>query len=156
VPESLEAKLVLAGTFDSPELEEEVRKLPGWSRIEAIGQQSRQNVATTVLSQARLGLVLYHPEQTISTLNPTSCLSICLLVFRLSLPISLYGEIIESTKCGLLVNPLNPREIADAISYITNHREAQLMGNRGTEAVFKKYDWENESKTLLFMFERIL
>jgi hypothetical protein len=45
LPESLEAKLVLAGKFWPLELETEVRQMTGWRRVEFIGWQSSEETA---------------------------------------------------------------------------------------------------------------
>src|SRR5262249_32979877 len=61
IPEPFQAKLVLAGIFDPPELENELKTMPGWERVNFLGWQSRQGVAC-VLGEARVGSVLLHPE----------------------------------------------------------------------------------------------
>ena len=69
----------------------------------------------------------------------------------------LWKEIVEGNKCGLIVNPLDPEEIARAIEYLINHPdEARRMGKNGRRAVLEKYNWENESKKLLKLYEGLL
>jgi glycosyltransferase involved in cell wall biosynthesis len=61
LPDSLSARLVLAGRFGPPpELESELRQMPGWKRVEFVSWQSREWILN-LLAQARVGLVTFHP-----------------------------------------------------------------------------------------------
>jgi glycosyltransferase involved in cell wall biosynthesis len=64
--------------------------------------------------------------------------------------------IVSTTKCGLLVNHLDPKSIAQAIEYVLNHpQEAEQMGQRGREAVLNKFNWANEESKLLALYEEL-
>jgi glycosyltransferase involved in cell wall biosynthesis len=68
-----------------------------------------------------------------------------------------WKEILEDNHCGLVVDPLNPKEIARAIEYLLDHpEEASRMGENGRQAVKDKYNWEEEGKKLLDLYERLL
>ena len=65
----------------------------------------------------------------------------------------LWKEIVEGNKCGLTVNPLSPKEIAEAIRYLLAHpEEARKMGENGRKAVLEKYNWDNESRKLMVFY----
>jgi glycosyltransferase involved in cell wall biosynthesis len=69
----------------------------------------------------------------------------------------LWREIVNESGCGLLVDPFDPRAIADAISYVLdNPREAEAMGQRGRRAVEGLYNWGHEEKKLLALYEQLL
>ncbi|NPV51788.1 MAG: glycosyltransferase, partial [Candidatus Methanofastidiosum sp.] len=69
----------------------------------------------------------------------------------------LWNKIIMDSGCGLLVDPLNPKEIAEAIQWILEHPDqAETMGKRGQEAVFKRYRWDTEAEKLLNFYSKIL
>jgi len=69
----------------------------------------------------------------------------------------LWREIIEEAGCGLLVNPLNTRAIAEAIRWLLEHpSEAEKMGKRGQKAVFEYYNWEGEANKLFAFYDSIL
>jgi len=62
----------------------------------------------------------------------------------------LWREIVNGNRCGMVVNPQDPKEIAGAIQYLIEHpEEARKMGENGRKAVIEKYNWKNEGKTLI-------
>ncbi|NQV19051.1 MAG: glycosyltransferase [Armatimonadetes bacterium] len=68
-----------------------------------------------------------------------------------------WEKLINETNCGLCVDPLNPKEIADAIEYIINNPEiAKQMGKNGRKAVEEKFNWKNEEKKLFKIYKEIL
>lgn len=158
LPESLSnTRLVLAGEFSPPSLEAEVRCLPGWDRVEFLVWQDRASVAR-LLGEARIGLVLFHPVPNHVEAQPNKLfeyMSTGLPVIASDFP--LWREIVDGIGCGLLVNPLDPRAIAGAIQYLLTHPdEAEEMGRRGQEAVYKKYNWDVEKEKLLSLYRRLI
>lgn len=65
----------------------------------------------------------------------------------------LWKEIIEGNQCGICVNPLEPKEIAAAIDWLTQNPEAaEQMGKNGRKAVEEKYNWQNEEEKLINLY----
>jgi len=68
-----------------------------------------------------------------------------------------WRDLIEGNQCGLCVDPLNSKEILEAIKYlIANPKEAQKMGANGRRAVMERYNWEHEAKKLLQLYKELL
>ncbi len=66
-------------------------------------------------------------------------------------------KLILNIGCGIPVDPTNPKEIAKAIDYLIEQPdEAKKMGENGRKAVLEKYNWENEEKKLLRIYEELL
>jgi glycosyltransferase involved in cell wall biosynthesis len=64
-----------------------------------------------------------------------------------------WQEMVKSDRCGLLVDPLDPQAIADAIQWLLEHpEEAEAMGKRGQAAVRERFNWGIESRPLLDMY----
>jgi len=122
--------------------------------VEALGFVNRAGVKT-VATRSMGGLVLFHPEPNHINAQPNKIfeyMSAGIPVIASNFP--LWKEIVEGTKCDICVDPLNPKEIADAIRWVIEHtREAQAMGQNGRHAVVDKYNWERESKKLLMLYE---
>jgi len=65
-------------------------------------------------------------------------------------------EIVEESNCGILVDPTDPQEVADAIIYLMEHpKEAEEMGSNGRRAVEEKYNWENMERELLQIYAEL-
>lgn len=155
--ECVNARLVLAGPFESPYIEIAAKKLPGWSKVDCRGVVSRQEVYH-VMAQSCAGLLLFHPEPNHVNAQPNKMfeyMSAGLPVIASNFP--LWREIVENVGCGLLVDPLNPQEIADAMRWILEHpSEAEAMGKRGRKAVEQIYNWDIESVKLIDLYKNIL
>ena len=69
----------------------------------------------------------------------------------------LYREVVERYQCGLVVDPLDPKAVAEAMAFIfENPAEAGRMGRRGQEAALSQYSWKSEEAKLLSFYEQVL
>jgi glycosyltransferase involved in cell wall biosynthesis len=157
VPSHLNARLVIGGSFEPPALQTECEARPGWQRVDYRGWLSREGVAC-LLGQARLGLVVLHPEP-----NYVHGLPIKLFEYMSAgIPVvasdfPLWREIVDGARCGLLVDPLDASAVAGAITWLLEHpRESAEMGRHGQEAVHARYNWGGAASRLLGLYERVL
>jgi glycosyltransferase involved in cell wall biosynthesis len=157
LPVGLDARLVLAGTFRPRELKSDVERLPGWERVDFLGWQDRREVAS-LLHEVRAGLVVLHPAPNYLDAYPVKLFEyMCVGLPIIASDFPLWREIIYNTQCGLVVDPLNPREIAEAIQWILEHpEEAKRMGERGRKAVLEHYNWDREAEKLLKIYDGLL
>ena len=155
IPDSLDAKLMLGGAFESASLEEEVRGLPGWSRVDFLGWRSRQQVVD-LLHSVRAGLVLFHPVPNHVEAEPNKLFEyMCAGLPIVASDFPLWREIVGKTECGLLVDPLDPSAIAGAIRWIFEHPdESAAMGERAQEAARTRYNWDGEARKLLEFYRK--
>lgn len=62
-------------------------------------------------------------------------------------------EILEG--CGWIVEPENPKQLAEAIQYVFDHpAEAEEMGWKAREKCIEKYSWDAMEKILLDIFRK--
>lgn len=66
------------------------------------------------------------------------------------------AKIVNEEKCGIVVDPSSPIDIANAIIYLIEHpEEAKKMGENGRKAVEEKYNWEIMEKRLLMVYKNL-
>jgi glycosyltransferase involved in cell wall biosynthesis len=156
LPRGLEATLQLMGPY-SPQFRGELQHIDGWSRVCERGVISRSQVAEA-LAQSRCGLLVNHPIQNHTDSEPNKMFE----YMAAGLPLitsdfPLWREVIQRERCGLTVNPLDPKAIAQAIEYILTHDdEAREMGLRGHRAVEQRYNWCIAERRLLNLYSELL
>ncbi len=144
-----DASLILAGTFDSTNVEHRIRAMPGAKRVEFMGRCPRSQVAS-VLARSRAGMLLFRPAANLEEAMPTKLFeylgSGLPVIISQSLPCS---RIVLEHDCGMVVNQDDVDDIARAISYfIENPMVGQSMGERGRKLVLEQYQWPSEAAKL--------
>lgn len=151
------ARLNLAGRSGDASLESRVQEQPGWQHVNALGFLDRSGVRD-VLARSMAGLVTLHPIINYIEALPVKMfeyMSAGIPVIASDFP--LWREIIAGNDCGLLVDPLNPGAIAEAIDYLVSHpKDAERMGRNGRRAVEHQYNWDQECQKLLDFYGAIL
>lgn len=150
-------KLNLIGEFSEEDVYKYSKKQNGWKNIIYHGLLNREKVAD-IMSISKVGLVTFHPVANHIEAQPNKMfeyMSAGLPVIASNFP--LWREIVEGNKCGICVDPLNPKEIAEAIKYIIdNPKEAKKMGENGKKAVIEKYNWNKEEEKLIKLYKDLL
>ncbi|MFN3791830.1 glycosyltransferase [Massilia sp.] len=151
------ARLALAGSFAEAELEAEVRRHPGWRRVDALGHLDRKGIAR-VMGRAFAGLVTLLPTASYREALPVKMfeyMAAGIPVIASDFP--LWRDIVEGSRCGLCVDPRDPAAIAAAIDHLASHpRQAREMGANGRRAVLDRYNWENEEAKLIAFYADLL
>jgi len=149
-------RLNLAGNFSEPIVEEEVKSYKSWNKVNELYFLNRHEI-NNLLSYSKAGIVTLHP-----IINYQDALPVKMFEYMasgipvISSDIKLWKDIIDNAKCGICVNPLNPKEIAEAIQYIINNqKEAENMGKNGRKAVVNQYNWAIEEKKLFEVYEEL-
>jgi glycosyltransferase involved in cell wall biosynthesis len=157
LPSELSAKLILVGKFESAELRHRLQALPGWARTDAPGLVERARIAG-VLSQAVAGLITLHPHPNFLNAFPVKLFEYMAAgVPVIASDFLACREVVEEARCGLFVDPRNAKQIADAMHYLLAHpEEARAMGERGREAILRKFNWSREQETLLELYGELL
>lgn len=152
-----DVRLVLAGKFFSQDFKDKITSLKSWEKVDFRGFVDRDEV-NKILQTSMLGLVTLHPTPSYIESLPVKMfeyMSAGLPVIASNFP--LWKEIVEGNNCGICVNPLDPKKIADAISYIiANPKEAEIMGKNGRKAVVEKYNWDIEEEKLFKIYEELI
>lgn len=153
LPASVPTRLALAGSFSPPHLQQKVAGLPGWERVDYLGTLDREGVVD-LLGRVRVGLVVLHPRPNYVCSRPIKLFEYMMAglpVIASDFPV--WRDIVKRSKCGLLVDPMNPHAIKEAISDLLAHPElAEQMGHSGRAAVLRDYNWKSEEESLLALY----
>lgn len=154
---SSDVRFAMGGSFSEADFEQEVRAESGWQKTDYLGWLNRADVKQ-LLTDSLAGLVTLHPA-----INYLDALPVKMFEYMAAgLPViasdfPLWKKIVEGNECGLCVNPLDPKSIAEAIDYLVTHpEEAEKMGRNGQKAVQEKYNWGIEEHKLLKFYDSLI
>jgi glycosyltransferase involved in cell wall biosynthesis len=155
--EGLDARLLLAGPFDTPETEARCRALPGWSRVDYRGVVDRAEVRA-LMARSQAALLLFHPEPNHVDAQPNKMfeyMSAGLPVIASDFP--LWRRVLADAGAGVCVDPLDVPAIASAIAgLLDDPARAREMGARGRAAVLAGYRWDLEAGKLGALYAQLL
>jgi asparagine synthase (glutamine-hydrolysing) len=149
-------KLLLAGNYSPSKLRERLSGLSAWGNVEELGFLDWPSIMD-MLKRIRAGLVVLHPDPKYQEAYPVKMFEFMAAgVPVIASDFPLWREIVGGAKCGILVDPKDPKAIGQAVSRLLNdHAEAEEMGLRGRKAVLEKYNWGMESEKLLELYDVI-
>ena len=124
--------------------------------VEILGMVSHLEVHNHILN-ADIGLVLLHPDPNYINSLPTKMFEYMIMgkpVVVSDFP--LWREIVQDTGCGFLVDPLDPEPVEKAVvQLLENHSLRQEMGDRGREAVLRRYNWDSQGRKLVKFYQEL-
>jgi len=150
-------KLLLAGNISPNSYADELKKEPGWKKVEYFGPANRSEVAE-IFGKSFAGIVTFLPLPNHVDAQPNKMFE----YMSAGLPVigsnfELWRNIIEGNDCGICVDPLGETSLARAIMELKNDtKKVKEMGLNGKKAVIEKYNWDTESKSLTEFYESIL
>ncbi len=148
--------LFLAGNIKE-EMLKHIQKEKGWEKVTYLGILPHEQIQD-YYNKSSLGLILYNNVG-------QYYLSYAVKLFEYmvnAIPVIMpnFGEWVTFNKendCGINVNPTNPKEVAQAITYLNNNvQEKERLGHNGRKRVFEKYNWKIAETKLLKLYEDIL
>lgn len=149
--------LNLAGNFKIKQEQEELLKHKGWNKVNSLGYLDKVGV-DEVYERSKMGLVTLHPQ-----INYIESLPVKMFEYmEASIPViasnfPIWKTIIEEHKCGICVDPLNPKEIGQAINVLIENEDlAKTMGENGRRAVLEHFNWNIEVSKLYKLYNTII
>ena len=153
-----DVKLIVAGEFDDSEYQKEVMSLPEWNSVEYLGFLPSTELKEKVLDRASIGIILFINVPNHVNAIPTKQFE----YMQAGLPVIASKEVLfckqvtEEENCGLVVDPLNIDEVAQAIRTITSDSElAKQMSANAKQASADKYNWLSQEKSLLEFYQSL-
>lgn len=147
-------ELHLAGIVSPSDLAQELQSHPNVV-LHGVIDRNRVN---QLLNASKLGLVVLLPSQNYLDSLPTKLFEYMyagIPVIASNFP--LWRQFVEDIGAGLMVDPTNSTDIAEAMArLLDNPEEAREMGERGRKAVIAKFRWSEEACTLTEMYRALL
>ncbi|MBT1450705.1 glycosyltransferase [Glaciecola sp. XM2] len=150
-------KLVIGGKFTESNFERDIKSHKSWPDVVDKKWLDRAGISE-VLNQSLAGIVTLHP-----IINYLDSLPVKMFEYMAcGLPViasdfPLWKEILESNRCGICVDPMDPKSIANAVNYIADNPDvAHAMGANGREAIIEKYNWDIEMVKLASLYTKII
>ena len=149
-------ELSLVGSFESAQLEAEVKAMPGWARVRAHGFQQRDAVRE-LLGRSFAGLVTFHPAPNHLEAQPNKMfeyMSAGVAVIASNFPS--WRQIVVETASGVCVDPMDPVAIAMTINDLAADRpRTATMGASGRRFVETACNWQIEVAALLGLYREL-
>ncbi len=148
-------KIVLLGPCEDNEVKEKMVK--NETVVSYLGYRPWSEVMTTY-SSADAGLLLLQPVQSYITVETPVKLFEYMLAGLPVISSNFIGlkKFIEENKCGICVDPTNPKEIAEAMKFLIEYPvEAREMGKNGKKIVLERYNWEREGEKLIKLYKEL-
>ncbi len=148
--------LIVCGPFESRADRKELMALPGWRFVDYRGVVGRDEVGR-ILACSNLGVVTFLPSPNHVDSQPNKMfeyMAAGLPVVASNFP--LWNQFVKETTCGVCVDPSSPNEIARAIEdLLFDEVMCRAMGRAGRDVIEKRFNWTNESKKLLILYEEM-
>jgi glycosyltransferase involved in cell wall biosynthesis len=155
--EHIDARLILAGPFETDAVEQYVRNLPGWGKVEYRGNVNRKEVHE-IMALSQAGLLFFHPEPNHVDAQPNKMfeyMSSGLPVLASNFP--LWKLILEDSNVGWQADPLDSNAIAQLIDKVVSDPSTSAeMGRKGRQMVLSQYQWLYEEKKLLSLYSELI
>jgi glycosyltransferase involved in cell wall biosynthesis len=148
-------KLTLLGLLYPEQFEQEIRQCAG-PNVEIISKVPFDQVPA-YLQASDIGIVCLRPIKSFVESLPVKLFE----YMQAGLPViasdfPLWRTIIEDAGCGILVDPCDPKKIAEAMRVLAFDSDLRRrMGEAGAQAVVEKYSWQREANTMFKAFEQL-
>jgi glycosyltransferase involved in cell wall biosynthesis len=157
LPASNPVRMVLGGRTKQPDIEESCRREPGWRRVDPVGMVDK-NEMVYHLGGASAAIVLFSDQPNHRAIRSNRLYE----SLAAGLPVIVsdflaWREFVEEYRCGICVDPHDPRAISSAILHLVDHpEEGEEMGRRGRWAVQHLFNWEHEAEKLLTLYRDLV
>lgn len=152
-------RLILVGDFQPEDYARRVRALPEYGNVDFRGILDREKVFD-VYQEATMGLCVI-PNGGQYNICDTFNMKVYDYM-AMGLPVvlsdSAYARrVMEEYPFGILVDPADVGQIANAIRYLADHpEEVARMGQAGRRAIDEAFNWETQERKLLALYRDLI
>ncbi len=157
LPVGSPVRLILGGSIWAPDLLERMKTRPGWSRVEFKGRVDRAEMSAD-FRRGWAAVVLYDRSPNHMHIRSNRLYE----AMAAGLPVIVsdfpdWRRFMDEHRCGLPVDPDDPRAVAAALQRLHDDPEAaRAMGRRGQGAVRERFNWDREAAKLLDLYRELL
>lgn len=150
-------RLLLVGPHCPEDFIDSLRTRPGWDHVDHRSAVPPME-ARRLMGAGRIGLALLQPIGQYVDVLPTKLFE----YMSLGIPVVASDfpqcrEVVDGARCGLLVDPTDPRAIGEAIRALATQPDAaREMGERGRAEVARRFNWGIEESRLLQAYTSLL
>lgn len=152
-------KLILAGSFSSEEYHSECMRMVEYSVVDYRGHVNHEDVAKIIM-EARIGISVLRNVGQYATLSnfPIKVLEYCYQGVPVFLNRTVFhNEMADKYRFAVCVDPDDINEYAEKITeYIDDVDKLQEMGNHGYNMVINEFNWNNDLKRLLDLYQSMV
>jgi glycosyltransferase involved in cell wall biosynthesis len=154
---STNVRLNLVGKYAYSKIESDLQNLSEFKYVNEFGLLDNNGVKD-VYSRSIAGIVTLHPIPTFIDSLPVKMFEYMAAgIPFIASDFPYWRSLVKGYPCCLFVNPMEPKEIANAIDFfIRNKDKAKEMGEIGRFLVFEKFSWQSESIKFLDFYNSIL
>lgn len=157
IPAELEAELHLIGPLQHIAPEDRDPEKLKQKNVYLHGRIPFEEVQSW-LGKGKVGLVCLHPIENYRESLPIKMFEYMAAGIPLvATDFPLWKEIVEKSNCGFVVNPLEPKEIAEQVTRLLTDEALRVqLGENGRRAHLEVYNWKAEEKKLLSLYSQLL
>ncbi|MBM3452298.1 MAG: glycosyltransferase family 4 protein [Bacteroidetes bacterium] len=155
--DNTDIQLLLAGSFESEELEQHVKALKGWQNVTFLGQVGRNEIKD-ILEKSEIGVVTLHPTKSYVESYPIKLFEYMAAgIAILASDFPLWRTITDPAECANYVDPKNSLEIQRVLlKMLDTPSETRQMGTNGKIAVQMIYNWKSEFEKLQAFYHKLI
>lgn len=159
LPDIEDVRFNLAGRATA-EYENEIRSLPGWTKVNYYGLLPFSDVKK-IYDKSRIGMAIVRLTSE-SDYKGTLGNNKIYEFMQAGLPVicsrtAIWKEMIEKYNCGICVDPSDTLEITEAINYLLNNEATAFeMGQNSLKAIAQEYNWNILGEKLLDFYNELL
>jgi len=151
--------LILGGDFQPPAYGDTLREEPGFARVDYRGHADRSQVRQ-ILQEASIGMntLLNKGQYNIADTFGVKVYEYMSMGLPIVMSDSAYARRVKETyDFGILVDPADVDQIAQAVRYLAEHPEERArMGAEGRRAVAEAFNWDSQAKVLVDLYRDLI
>ncbi len=154
-------KVIFVGRYSPENLKEKLQKFIDVNELNdnvSLHTEVNYSEVSNFYNKSKVGLVTLLPVKTFEISMPIKVFEY--MAFALPIIGSNFGHIkkyIEQENCGVVVNPMMPDEISNAmIALLTDSEKYEMYSTNGRKATLEKYQWDFEFNRLINFYTKAL